>query len=513
MFLRSQNQSLPIMFLFAFFLLSILFLTVRASNDCQPVTWSNTKRGEESVAKRLDGVGPRDNATTTTPKYQSLVSTGNVSAGEINCRYSSTTGSDVNYYTCTQLATRYGITNDVLFTLNPTLSLDCSNIQPNTPYCVAGFIEPLRSTDGRCGPQHNNATCLGTAYQCCNSETWTCGNSTDDCAAGTCYEGACAGDIVYSTDGTCGSDHGNRLCAGKWGNCCNTNGTCGTGEAFCGTDVCQSGNCTRPVTVPSVPDWLGGNTTDGTCGGANKFSCNVVYGNCCNKDGMCGSLMSDCGVGCQPQWGNCSSISTPSSSSTTSSSSVPTGATTTPSTTTKTTCSSTISFSSLPTCGQTCINNMLAQYSALGCASPDPSCLCSNVNFGYGIRDCSNGACGTAVASTVIAYGSAYCSCALATVSPTSGTATTSAGTPTTTVTDIASLPSCGQLCFNNMLVQYSALGCASEDPACLCSNVNFGYGLRDCSNGACGTAVASTVIAFGSAYCASASATATAAG
>jgi hypothetical protein len=149
----------------------------------------------------------------------------------------------------------------------------------------------------------------------------------------------------------------------------------------------------------------------------------------------------------------------------------------------------------LPSCGKLCFNNMLAQYSALGCASPDSYCLCSNVNFSNGLRDCSNGDCGAAVASTVIAFGSAYCSSASAT------------HTRMATVTGVAALPSCGQLCFNNMLAQYSALGCATPAPACLCSNVNFGYGLRDCSNGACGTAVASTVIAFGSSYCASATA------
>jgi hypothetical protein len=149
---------------------------------------------------------------------------------------------------------------------------------------------------------------------------------------------------------------------------------------------------------------------------------------------------------------------------------------------------------------------MVAQYSALGCASPtDSACLCANANFGYGIRDCSNGACGAdvAAASSAIAYGSAYCSCA----------GTTTAVPATSTATGLAALPSCGQLCFNNMLAQYASLGCASEqDAACLCENVNFGYGLRDCSNGACGTDVASTVIAFGSSYCASATATATAA-
>jgi len=142
---------------------------------------------------------------------------------------------------------------------------------------------------------------------------------------------------------------------------------------------------------------------------------------------------------------------------------------------------------------------MLAQYSTLGCAPLDSYCLCNNVNFGYGLRDCSNGACGTDVASTVIAFGSSYCSTASATYT----------GPLTSTVIPGESLlPSCGQLCFNNMLAQYSTLGCAPWDSYCLCNNVNFGYGLRDCSNGACGTDVASTVIAFGSAYCSTASAT-----
>ena len=150
-------------------------------------------------------------------------------------------------------------------------------------------------------------------------------------------------------------------------------------------------------------------------------------------------------------------------------------------------------IASLPSCGQTCFNNMLAQYSALGCASPDAYCLCNNVDFSNGIRDCSNGACGAAIGSTVIAFGSAYCTTAFATHTP--------------MATGLAALPSCGQTCFNNMVAQYSTLGCASPVPSCLCENVNFGYGLRDCSNGACGTAVASTVIAYGSLYCASATA------
>jgi hypothetical protein len=163
----------------------------------------------------------------------------------------------------------------------------------------------------------------------------------------------------------------------------------------------------------------------------------------------------------------------------------------------------TTGFAALPSCGQTCFNNMKAQYSTLGCSSPDSYCLCKNANFGNGLRDCANGACGTAVASTVIAYGNAYCSTALATHTTTSSAPTIR----TTTSATLPALPSCGQTCLNNMKAQYSALGCSSPDPACLCKNVNFGYGLRDCANGACGTAVAPTVIAYGSSYCASATA------
>ncbi|PYH85074.1 hypothetical protein BO82DRAFT_381106 [Aspergillus uvarum CBS 121591] len=166
-------------------------------------------------------------------------------------------------------------------------------------------------------------------------------------------------------------------------------------------------------------------------------------------------------------------------------------------------------ISQLPSCGQTCFNNMLAQYDSLGCTTSDPSCLCRNINFYYGIRDCANAACGTAAASTVLAFESGYCTSAIAaeTTSPvTTSTPTTSAAASPTAISD---LPTCGQTCFNNMLAQYSSLGCSSPDPACLCENINFYYGMRDCSNAACGTEVATTVLAFESVYCASATAAA----
>lgn len=45
-------------------------------------------------------------------------------------------------------------------------------------------------------------------------------------------------------------------------------------------------------------------------------------------------------------------------------------------------------------------------------------CLCSNADFSNGLRDCSNGACGTAIAGTVIAFGSSYCTSAIASPTP-----------------------------------------------------------------------------------------------
>ena len=150
----------------------------------------------------------------------------------------------------------------------------------------------------------------------------------------------------------------------------------------------------------------------------------------------------------QSEWGTCnpvisSSLSSSTMTTTTTTSSLKSSSTAKTSTSVKTTSSTSTlpAISSLPSCGQTCFSNLIGQYPTLGCSSPDPSCLCSNVNFGYGIRDCSNGACGTDVASTVIAYETAYCSSALATRSSTTASSkstTTSTSLCTGTPTGIA---------------------------------------------------------------------------
>jgi len=135
---------------------------VRASDECQPVTWPSgtynkraTPTGVMHIIKARDG-----------PE----IGGGNLSPGDVNCRMPGRTYDDVNYYTCEELADNYGLLPEKLFALNPTLLPDCSNIQPNTAYCVAGctfapvlscairkLINPPRS--------HRAAPCVGRAVR------------------------------------------------------------------------------------------------------------------------------------------------------------------------------------------------------------------------------------------------------------------------------------------------------------------------------------------------------------
>ncbi|KAK1498210.1 hypothetical protein CTAM01_07428 [Colletotrichum tamarilloi] len=277
--------------------------------SCQPYTWDSLS--QMRIAAADDDSGPTEGTLII------------VNPGEVNCRYWTDTPKDVSYYTCSELAQRYDMPSDLFFTLNPSLDRDCGNIKPQTEYCVSGFIEPIRAVDGLCGPRHNNATCLGTDKQCCNSETWTCGDSTEDCAPGTCYEGDCVGDTVYSTDGTCGQDYGFRVCAGRWGSCCSLDGRCGTGDAFCGLFACQDGDCDiwKQDEQPAGTKW----TKDGTCGGAEGMRCSAEWGRCCNVNGICGEKPADCHIerGCQDGFGICASTSTSPVSTLTSASSTP----------------------------------------------------------------------------------------------------------------------------------------------------------------------------------------------
>ncbi|KAK2025679.1 hypothetical protein LX32DRAFT_596242 [Colletotrichum zoysiae] len=244
---------------------------------------------------RRDSLSSTDIAAADDPDdfWPAEVTTINVNPGEINCRYSTVSPAVVTRYTCEILTEYYQLPHDDFFVLNPGLNKNCSNIKPQTEYCVAGFIEPLRAFDGRCGPPHKNATCLGTEKQCCNSDTWTCGNSAEDCAPGICYEGDCIGDNIYSTDGSCGQFYGNRQCTGRWGTCCSFAGRCGTGDAFCGLFSCQQGDCDiwkQDNNQPAGTKW----SNDGTCGGTEGMRCSGKWGRCCNINGVCGEEPADC---------------------------------------------------------------------------------------------------------------------------------------------------------------------------------------------------------------------------
>ncbi|KAE9973244.1 hypothetical protein BLS_003678 [Venturia inaequalis] len=105
----------------------------------------------------------------------------------------------------------------------------------------------------------------------------------------------------------------------------------------------------------------------------------------------------------------------------------------------------------LPACGQTCVNNMLSiAASEFGCAAGNTTCYCSDPRFGYGLRDCSVQACGEAVYSSVLAYGTSVCSglgAATPTASPTGGATNGTAGgsgssTPYTTVPVLTTITS-----------------------------------------------------------------------
>ncbi|KAF1839655.1 hypothetical protein BDW02DRAFT_475743, partial [Decorospora gaudefroyi] len=235
--------------------------------------------------------------------------------GDIVCRYTATTPSAVNYYLCQDFADYYFITLDKFFQLNPSLDPSCDNIQPDTEYCVAGYFDYLVSPDGFCGPEHNNASCLDTDKQCCNAATWRCGMSLEDCAVDTCYEGLCTGPpSMYSLDGKCGPSTGNKICSGKWGDCCNHDGVCGSGPDFCSETACYSDACDQPPMPEPTQSWTWGTTPDGSCGGSEGYTCGVLRGYCCGKDNKCGGTPLECGTGCQPKFGKCDAPEPTSSS-------------------------------------------------------------------------------------------------------------------------------------------------------------------------------------------------------
>ena len=163
------------------------------------------------------------------------------------------------------------------------------------------------STDGRCGPDGNGATCQGSKFGPCCSVRGNCGSSVDYCAIthlcqpqfGTCK--------VVSEDGKCGSASTvNATCLGStFGDCCSVKGNCGTGPAFCADiNLCQPtfGTCT---VTPKDGKCGSASTTDASCPGS-------TFGDCCSPAGNCGKTLSHCAAAwqCQPAYGTYKATST-----------------------------------------------------------------------------------------------------------------------------------------------------------------------------------------------------------
>jgi hypothetical protein len=195
-------------------LFPILTLALAAADECQPWTWTwNLPRAAAATPApaRADPLPPREVTQYARKGVEPQ-------PGELNCRSWGQTYDNVGYWSCNQLAQEFAITINKFWELNQELAPDCEGIAPNTEYCVSGcklvvlffspctrsviagspslevkirtlispglstVIEPVRATDGLCGPKHNNATCIGTAFgQCCNAETWKCGRT--ECAS------------------------------------------------------------------------------------------------------------------------------------------------------------------------------------------------------------------------------------------------------------------------------------------------------------------------------------------
>ncbi|KAK2592991.1 hypothetical protein QQS21_009319 [Conoideocrella luteorostrata] len=98
-------------------------------------------------------------------------------------------------------------------------------------------------------------------------------------------------------------------------------------------------------------------------------------------------------------------------------------------------------IAALAQCGQTCANNMMAPDKAkeLGCNASDLKCLCSNVNFIYGLRDCSHAICSTQDATKVVEYGMKVCQGAGVEVTGGHGGASQSGGAGSAQVTTLYS--------------------------------------------------------------------------
>ncbi|RAR11499.1 carbohydrate esterase family 4 protein [Stemphylium lycopersici] len=159
------------------------------------------------------------------------------------------------------------------------------------------------------------------------------GTATSAGASSATSSGAVATPTGVSPDSTCGTAAGFTCLGFAQGECCSQYGFCGNTEGHCGTG-CQSGfgKCgissssaapsastgasqsasARSTSSPAAPSVMpsalpnGVMSTDGSCGGANGYSCIGYFeGECCSQYGWCGASTDHCGTGCNPLLGKC----------------------------------------------------------------------------------------------------------------------------------------------------------------------------------------------------------------
>ncbi|KAF5664347.1 keratin-associated 5-4 [Fusarium heterosporum] len=159
------------------------------------------------------------------------------------------------------------------------------------------------STDGRCG-SFNGKTCKGSTFgDCCSVGNW-CGDKKDHCDAGCQSKfGTCNSDASdISTDGFCGKN--GKTCKGStYGDCCSKEGYCGS------QDHCKAGCQTGFGTCDEASSNI---STDGNCGKNGKTCKGSVFGDCCSEYGYCGKGDTFCRTGCQKGFGLCTGISSDS---------------------------------------------------------------------------------------------------------------------------------------------------------------------------------------------------------
>jgi len=164
------------------------------------------------------------------------------------------------------------------------------------------------STNGSCGGT-TRLTCKGSTFGDCCSPKGFCGADSTYCGAG-CQPGfgTCpATSSTASPDGKCGGQD-KQTCPGSgFGDCCSGKGFCGSDDTYCGTG-CQDafGDCTAGQAAGNTTKDAGAVSTDGSCGGSGKQTCQgSEFGGCCSRLGFCGGNSSYCGAGCQGGFGTC----------------------------------------------------------------------------------------------------------------------------------------------------------------------------------------------------------------